>query len=84
MEASYNDIPNWCYAEVPRTFGGGEEETRSYKVDTKTELEALLANEAFQAGKGMQFVEMRMAKEDAPETLKMVCTAAARANAKQK
>jgi hypothetical protein len=31
----------------------------------------------------MQFVEMLMAKEDAPETLKMVCPAACRTNAKQ-
>jgi len=83
MEASYNDIPNWRYADVPKTFGGTDMTAKSYIVDTVTQLEKLLADDSFQAGKGMHFVEMRMPKEDAPETLKMVCAAAAKTNAKQ-
>jgi len=82
MEASYNDIPEWRYADTPRTFGGSEGTTKSYRVNTKVELEDLLANGEFQAGKGVQFVEMRMPKFDAPMTLKMACAAAARMNAK--
>ena len=83
MEASYNDIPNWRYADVPRAFGGSDETAQSYIVDTRDELEKVLANLSFQAGKGIHFVEMRMPQEDAPQTLKMVCTAAAKTNAKQ-
>ena len=83
MEASYNDIPNWRYADVPKTFGSNDQTAKSYTVDTRAGLEKLLADPSFQAGKGMHFVEMCMPKEDAPATLKMVCAAAAKTNAKQ-
>lgn len=81
MEAHYNDIPDWRYTDVPLAFGGSEKTVRTYSLNTKTELEALLMDKKFQAGKGVQFVDMRMPKEDAPLTLRMFCTSAARSNA---
>jgi pyruvate decarboxylase len=81
MEAHYNDIPNWRYTDVPLAFGGSEKTVKIYSVNTKTKLEALLADKLFQAGKGIHFVDMRMPKEDAPLTLRMLCTSAAKFNA---
>ena len=71
----------WRYTDVPLAFGGSEKTVKTYIVNTETELEALLADNTFQAGKGVQFVDMRMPKEDAPLTLRMLCTSAARSNA---
>jgi pyruvate decarboxylase len=80
MEAHYNDIPDWRYTDIPLAFGGSEETVKTYSVNTKTDLEALLADKSFQAGKGVHFVDMRMPKEDAPLTLRMLCTSAAKSN----
>jgi len=81
MDANYNDIPDWRYSEVPLAFGGNEKTVKTYSVNTKAELEALLADKTFQSGKGVHLVDMRMLKEDAPLTLRMLCTSAARSNA---
>lgn len=81
MEADYNDIPDWRYTDVPLAFGGSHKMVKTYSVNIKAELEAQLVDEIFQTGKGVHFVEMRMPKEDAPITLKILCTSAARSNA---
>ncbi len=80
MEAQYNDIADWRYTDVPRAFGGSEKTVKTYIVNTKTELEELLTDKLFQAGKGVHFVDMRMPKKDAPLTLRMLCTSAAKSN----
>lgn len=81
MEAPYNDIPTWKYSHVPGTFGATSNSARSWIVDTREALESLWKDKDF-AGRGMKFVEMKMPKEDAPVTLKMVCDSAAKTNAK--
>jgi pyruvate decarboxylase len=83
MKASYNDVSKWRYSDIPRTFGASDSHVKSFKIATRLELEALLEDEGFQTFGGMQFVEMHMPKEDAPLTLKMVCAAAAKTNAKE-
>lgn len=53
MEAEYNDIPMWRYADTPRTMGGTEKNSKSYIVKTKDELEGLWTNDEFRNPKGM-------------------------------
>lgn len=74
MEAGYNDIPEWRYGDLPTAFGGREEMVRSYVVSTRAELEVLLKDEGLRAGKGVRFVDVRMPREDAPVTLRMLCS----------
>ena len=82
MEAAYNDVPRWKYADLPAAMGGTGKPYTSQLVRTRDDLEALWSSDAWQPGqvKGMHFVEIFMPKEDAPVTLKMVCMAAAKTN----
>jgi pyruvate decarboxylase len=81
MRAAYNDIPMWRYADLPRVMGGDPSDHTTYTINTVEELESMWASNALKQPKGMHFVEMRMPKEDAPLSLKMVCGSAARRNA---
>lgn len=84
MEASYNDIMMWKYTLLPEAMGakmGKNATTR--QVKTIDELEAFWKTDDAKdgKGKGMQFIEMFMPKEDAPVTLKMLCQSSAKTNA---
>jgi pyruvate decarboxylase len=84
MEAHYNDVQPWRYLEAPSYFGAPKDDS-TYPVTTKRaatwgELNEILADKAFQSGKGMQIVEVMMEKEDAPDALKKLVKTAARRN----
>lgn len=81
MEAEYNDIQNWKFKELVNVFGG-KETSKTFTIQTKDELNELLADEQFQAAKGLQFVELYMPKEDAPRALVLTAEASAKNNAK--
>ena len=57
MKAKYNDISKWRYSKIAEVFTPEDEaaqhRVRSYKVSTRSELENLLADEEFSAGKGL-------------------------------
>lgn len=74
MEASYNDIAPWRYLKAAEFFGAIENDPE-YRVTTRTastwgELEKVLAAEEVKDGKGFKMIEVRMTREDAPESLK--------------
>lgn len=57
-EASYNDIPKWKYSQIPDAFTpaekASERHVKTYKIRTRNELEALLADEEFSNGRGLR------------------------------
>lgn len=67
---TYNDVANWNYAGLPHMFGAEKDSFKTYKVDTRAELEALLADSSFGDAPYLQLVELRMPKEDAPVGVK--------------
>ncbi|KAI2779395.1 pyruvate decarboxylase [Daldinia loculata] len=81
MDASYNDIVEWRYKDLPAVFGGTEETARSYAVRTRGELEKLLADKDFNERKGLRLVELYMPREDAPKSLMLTAEASAKRNA---
>lgn len=83
MDAEYNDIVEWKYKDVPTVFGGSDETVKKFQVHTKTELDVLLKDEAFNTRQGLQFVELYMRKEDAPRALILTAEASAKTNAKE-
>ncbi|KAL9045493.1 MAG: hypothetical protein Q9214_001467 [Letrouitia sp. 1 TL-2023] len=83
MDATYNDIQQWRYKDLVPAFGGSDENSKTYQVQTKQEAEDLFTNPDFAAAKVLQLVELYMPKEDAPKALKMTAEASARTNAKQ-
>lgn len=71
-EASYNDIPQWQYSKLPEvlTTPDSPHKVRTWRIKTRSELEALLNDSTFAEGKGLQLVEMHMPRGDAPKTLR--------------
>lgn len=82
MDAPYNDIMEWKWRDLPTVFGGTEKNARSFQAKTKDELEKLLKNEDFNTWDGLQFVELRMDKKDAPRVLLLTAEASAKQNAR--
>jgi pyruvate decarboxylase len=80
MEASYNDVADWSYKDLPAVLGAKPGRSRGYVVKTKTEFEQLLADKEFSAtdSKVLRFVEVYMDKEDAPYIMKATSEGAAR------
>jgi pyruvate decarboxylase len=77
----YNDVMNWDYTALLRTFGDIDgSKSRSYKVKTKSELDALLDNAEFASADKIQIVEMIMEPQDAPRNLKIASELAKKAN----
>ena len=72
MDAEYNDVAPWEYTLAPKFFGGenmgkGTKDypIETYKVETWKQIQKVLADsEGFRQGKGLVFVEVRMARED--------------------
>lgn len=84
-EAHYNDIPRWQYAKLPEVLtmpeAEGGKKVKTWKVRGRAELEKLLSDEeGFGKGKGLQFVEMHMARGDAPKNLREFAVNAAKRN----
>ncbi|KAH9835066.1 pyruvate decarboxylase [Teratosphaeria destructans] len=82
MEAGYNDVPKWDYANYPKTVGATHENCSSYKISCRKDLEGLLADPKFGREPRLYFVEMAMPKEDAPLGVKILAAAAQQINAK--
>lgn len=70
MTATYNDISKWRYSELPRAMGAHDGNAKSHQVRTVEQLEELWSKDEFKEGKGLQFVEIFMEKEDAPDIFK--------------
>lgn len=83
MDAEYNDVQEWLYKDVVKTFGAKEGTYKTFQIRTKDEVRKLFADKTFNATECFQFVEVHMPKEDAPRALKLTAEASAKRNAKQ-
>jgi pyruvate decarboxylase len=83
MDATYNDIQPWSFKDLVQVFGGKSENTQTYQIKTKDEVNKLLTDETFNAAGKLQFVELYIPKEDAPRALKLTAEASAKNNAKE-
>ncbi|ODV92559.1 hypothetical protein CANCADRAFT_30685 [Tortispora caseinolytica NRRL Y-17796] len=81
-EAVYNDIQMWKYTSILDTFNA--EKSRTYKISTAGELDALLKDEQFNSADVIQLVELVIPKLDAPSTLKKQAELTAQYNAGKK
>ena len=84
MKAGYNDIQPWRYLEAPNYFGAPTDDP-AYPVVTRRagtwgQLKDILAEPAFQKGKGLNIVEVMMDREDAPDVLKKLVQTTKRRN----
>jgi len=69
-EQPYNDVPAWEWQLALRFMGAKEGQYKSYSIETAQQLDDLLADEAFQAAKVVQLVEVHMDRLDAPRALR--------------
>ncbi|KAJ7601083.1 pyruvate decarboxylase THI3 [Mycena floridula] len=69
-ERKYNDISNWKWTSLLTVFGDADgTKSKSYTVNNKTELSALLDDATFASAQKIQLVEVMMDKFDAPRAL---------------
>lgn len=80
MDADYNDIQEWKYKDVVKTFGAKEGTYRTYQIRTKAEISALFEDKQFNSADVLQFVELYIPKKDAPRALIMTADAAEKRN----
>ena len=66
---SYNDIPMWNYSKLPESFGATEDRVVSKIVRTENEFVSVM-KEAQADPNRMYWIELVLAKEDAPKVLK--------------
>ncbi len=66
MKMPYNDVQPWDYAALPKVFG---DNVVSMVVETELELEEALADCKKNRDK-LCFIELKMIREDCPETLR--------------
>lgn len=83
MDATYNDIVEWKWSDLPAVFGASDRQVKTFCVKTKDELDKLLAEKEFNDASGLQFVELHMEKKDAPKALMLTAEASAKVNAKE-
>ncbi|MEI5992816.1 hypothetical protein A5880_000355 [Enterococcus sp. 4G2_DIV0659] len=76
---AYNDIPMWDYQHLPYVFGGTKQRVATYKVTTEAELEQAMQM-AKKDTKRLQWLEVVMDQEDAPELLKKLAKIFAKQN----
>ncbi|MGX7264069.1 alpha-keto acid decarboxylase family protein [Enterococcus crotali] len=75
----YNDIPLWDYQKLPLVFGGTSQTVATYKVTTMIELDEVM-KAARKDTKRLQWIEVVMEQEDAPELLKKLAKIFAKQN----
>ncbi|BDD57641.1 Pyruvate decarboxylase 1 [Monascus purpureus] len=80
-EASYNDIQPWRYKEIMTLVGAEPDQYQVHSVQTRDQLEALIADSDFSHPTRLQFVELHMPRDDAPVALQAMAKAAASRNA---
>ncbi|XHF97678.1 hypothetical protein AWENTII_001263 [Aspergillus wentii] len=78
-EASYNDIGEWDFQNIPRVLGA-KDNYKGYQIKTRDELTKLFADQNFASAPCLQLVEIHMPREDAPNALKSTAEAAAARN----
>ena len=71
MNARYNDIPEWNWKHALPFFGGAEDSTIYASVNTYGELQDSLSMAESNQDK-LVFIEVKTAKDDAPELLREV------------
>ncbi|KPI34820.1 Pyruvate decarboxylase [Cyphellophora attinorum] len=74
MYAQYNDVQPWRYLEAPNFFGANLDDP-TYPITLRKgttwgDIIQAFEDPAVRSGKGLIMIEVVMAKEDAPETLK--------------
>jgi pyruvate decarboxylase len=72
-DAHYNDIPQWQYHKLPEVLtplANKKAKVKTWRIESRAELDKLLSDKEFAEGKGLQFVEIHMPKLDAPIMLK--------------
>ncbi|KAL1854699.1 Pyruvate decarboxylase 1 [Paecilomyces lecythidis] len=77
--ASYNDIREWDWQSLLRTFGP-KVQSRSFHAKTPQELDALLSDPEIAEAKCAQLLEVVMEKHDVPKALKVCGEAVVKAN----
>lgn len=82
MEAIYNDIHPWNHTDLLHVFGGSQENSTSYQVKTKSQVEALFRDQTFSSAPHIQLVEVFMPWQDAPRALLKIGQITASMNAK--
>jgi len=82
-EREYNNIQPYNHQLLLKAFSppDGRNPSRSHKVSTRTELEALLQDPEFNRRETIQLVEIIMPRGDVPRTLKVQAELTAKANA---
>lgn len=75
----YNDIPMWDYQNLPLVFGGTSQTVATYKVTTAVELAEVMKT-ARKDPTRLQWIEVVMDQEDAPEPLKKLAKIFAKQN----
>jgi pyruvate decarboxylase len=82
MDAEYNDIQDWRYNLIPEVFGAKEDQAKTYRVDTKEQLQKLFDDAEFSNpdNSKLRFVEVHMARDDAPAELKQIAATTAKRN----
>lgn len=67
MEADYNDVPAWRYADAGKFFGGSEAYMTSARIKTFAELLGVIEQEKNSDGQGLRIYEVLMDPADVPE-----------------
>ncbi|KAM0513723.1 hypothetical protein ACHAPE_007549 [Trichoderma viride] len=70
-DAIYNDVPEWDYGGLFKSFSP-EIPTTTFKVQTAAELERILSDDGFQNATSPQCIDMVLDKYDAPGGLKAI------------
>jgi pyruvate decarboxylase len=72
FDRKYNDIVNWKWTGLLSVLGDLDgTKSKSYTVNTRDELNALLENEEFARTEKIQLVEIMMPMHDAPRALQV-------------
>ncbi|KAM0472548.1 hypothetical protein ACHAPX_008705 [Trichoderma viride] len=70
-DAIYNDVPEWDYGGLFKSFSP-EIPTTTFKVQTAAELDRILSDDGFQNATSPQCIDMLLDKYDAPGGLKAI------------
>jgi len=78
----YNDIVNWKWTGLFNVLGDATGTlSKTYTVNTKAELSALLDDQTFAKADKIQLVEVMMEKHDAPRALQVQAELSGKTNA---
>ncbi|KAL7007882.1 hypothetical protein EMMF5_002529 [Cystobasidiomycetes sp. EMM_F5] len=81
MEAPYNTIGSWAFQDLLRVLGAKPDDSHSYLVKNRHDLEALFNNAEFAKADKIQLVEVLLGPQDAPRALREQAALTEKANA---